>query len=54
MCTPGTGLSLIHIYRDQLGAGYAVCDVAGVLIAQPADADDTDFQLFHRYALLYI
>ena len=33
---------------NQLGARYAVSDVAGMLIAQTAYADDTDFQLFHR------
>ena len=38
--------------RDQLRARNAVCDIAGVLIAQTADTDDADFQLFHRYALL--
>ena len=34
-------------YGDQLCAGDAVCQVACMLIAESADADDTKFNFFH-------
>ena len=39
---------------DQLRARYAVCDVAGMLITQTSNTNNTNFQLFHTNSLLYV
>ena len=39
---------------NQITSRYTVCDVACMLITQTANADDTNFQLFHNdYLLMY-